>query len=148
MKGFRSCAKTIPKSDQTSTFYRFFGARKKFQNKWSTFYRWADKEFQSTANLHKCSQHFSTKCIVKTLHGIKKGSKQDASNEIQPARGCKWPKWTRKTSDFAKRKKKFKIWKWSEFSSEKSPCVIWCRFQGSWLFISLYLIPVKRTLIN
>ena len=32
----------------------------------------ADKEFQSTATTHICSQHFDTKDIVKTLCGLKK----------------------------------------------------------------------------
>ena len=49
-----------------------FPSEKKLRKKWSTFCRRADKEFQSTANLHICSQHFNTEDIVKTLCGIKK----------------------------------------------------------------------------
>ena len=49
-----------------------FPSDKKLRKKWSTFCRRADKEFQSTANLHICSEHFNTNDIVKTLCGIKK----------------------------------------------------------------------------
>ena len=66
-----SCAKKIPKIDQTSTF-RNFRARKSFERNEASFFLRADKEFQSTANLHICFQHFNTKDIVKTLCGIKK----------------------------------------------------------------------------
>ena len=98
----------------------------------------------------------------------KKGSKRGTSNNIQPTRISKWHKWARKRNDFAERKKKFKGWKRSEVSREKSPCVLWCRFEGSRLYFSVpgkqsqlfagwkkhkhgkrgYLFHAKRTLIN
>ena len=49
-----------------------FPSEKNLRKKWSTFCRRADKEFQSTANLHVCFQHFNAKNIVKTWCGIKK----------------------------------------------------------------------------
>ena len=44
------------------------------------------------ANLHIYSQNFDTKDIVR----VEKGSKQAASNNIQPTKSSKWPKWMRR----------------------------------------------------
>ena len=99
-----SVCKNNSKKRPDLNFFDFL-SEKKLRKKWSTFCRRADKEFQSTANLRTCSQHFDTKDIVKTLCGIKEGSKRGVSNDIQPTRGSKWPKRTRKTNDFRRGKR-------------------------------------------
>ena len=96
------CVKTIPKSDQTSTFSNF-RARKSFERNGASFCRRADKEFQSTANLHMYSQHFNTKDIVKTLCGIKKVVNWALPTIFNPQEVP-----SGKTNDFAERKKNFK----------------------------------------
>ena len=71
----RYCAISVCRNNskkQPDLSFFDFPSEKKLRKKWSTFCRRADKEFQSTANLHICSQHFNTEDIVKTLCGIKK----------------------------------------------------------------------------
>ena len=80
-------------------------------------------------DLHICSQHFDTKDIVKTLYRITK-----VVNGAFPAIFNPQEVRVNEKNNIGKRKKKFKRWKRSEVSSEKSPCVIWCRFEGSRLF--------------
>ena len=64
------CAKTISKSDQTSTFSTF-RARKSFEKNGATFAGELTRSF-SLRRAYLCSQHFDTKDIVKTLCGIRK----------------------------------------------------------------------------
>ena len=81
------CAKTIPKSDQTSTL-SIFRARKRSERNGAPFAGEVTRSF-SLLRTYTCSQHFDTKDIVKTLCGIKKDNKRGASNDIQPTRGSK-----------------------------------------------------------
>ena len=66
-----SMCKNNSKKRPDLTFFDF-PIEKKLRKKWSTFCRRADKEFQSTATVHICSQHFVTKDNVKTLCRITK----------------------------------------------------------------------------